>query len=745
MDTSGFSVGPGWKRGLVAVLGLVLSALQSSGAAAGRQATPAAGDRTEQTVPAVVAARAAEAGTAGAETRVSAAAAVAASEQAADRARSGAGSGAAGSAAKVTNGTGVPGVTAAEAAMVLPPPAGFDVAGRSREVLAHLSAVIRYYRMSLSPIQAVGEPSDLLYREQAVNQAERAGELAFQSARAEALLLTAYGKRAGTTPQQPEGEAQRLNAAKNTVTQRLVDLKVQEKAIDAQVAKARAKDLPGLQQQREQIDGALELNTAMSVALGRIVGMSDAGGQAGLSGDIERLERSAPELGDNQLKPVVAAPLESASGARSAGVSTQATVLFDLLNTEHAIDQWMAEEDALHAEAMALRTPLTNIVRSTVGAGQALSEQTQAAMVSAPAGGAGAVGAAAGVPTAAQDAAEIAATKKNFDAVTSTFKVLSAAAVPLSQEILTLEQSRANLVAWRTVVHEEYRAVLRTLLTRVLLIALALGVIWGAGEVWRRSTTRYVHDIRRRRQLLVMRRLIVGFLSGMVLIFGFVTQFNSLATFAGFITAGLAVGLQTILLSVAAYFFIIGRYGVKVGDRITVASVTGDVIDVGLVRFYMMELAGSGTELRPTGRVAMFSNSVLFQAGTPLYKQLPGTEYVWHELTMKLAAGTDYRKAVSQVEGAVTEIYDGYKSRIEQQHRDLEAWMDANVDAPGVECRMQLVDGGLQLNVRFPVEMRAAAQVDERVTEKLLSLMRDDAEVKAAVSGGPEIKATVKG
>ncbi len=745
MDTSGFSVGPGWKRGLVAVLGLVLSALQSSGAAAGRQATPAAGDRTEQTVPAVVAARAAEAGTAGAETRVSAAAAVAASEQAADRARSGAGSGAAGSAAKVTNGTGVPGVTAAEAAMVLPPPAGFDVAGRSREVLAHLSAVIRYYRMSLSPIQAVGEPSDLLYREQAVNQAERAGELAFQSARAEALLLTAYGKRAGTTPQQPEGEAQRLNAAKNTVTQRLVDLKVQGKAIDAQIAKARAKDLPGLQQQREQIDGALELNTAMSVALGRIVGMSDAGGQAGLSGDIERLERSAPELGDNQLKPVVAAPLESASGARSAGVSTQATVLFDLLNTEHAIDQWMAEEDALHAEAMALRTPLTNIVRSTVGAGQALSEQTQAAMVSAPAGGAGAVGAAAGVPTAAQDAAEIAATKKNFDAVTSTFKVLSAAAVPLSQEILTLEQSRANLVAWRTVVHEEYRAVLRTLLTRVLLIALALGVIWGAGEVWRRSTTRYVHDIRRRRQLLVMRRLIVGFLSGMVLIFGFVTQFNSLATFAGFVTAGLAVGLQTILLSVAAYFFIIGRYGVKVGDRITVASVTGDVIDVGLVRFYMMELAGSGTELRPTGRVAMFSNSVLFQAGTPLYKQLPGTEYVWHELTMKLAAGTDYRKAVSQVEGAVTEIYDGYKSRIEQQHRDLESWMDANVDAPGVESRMQLVDGGLQLNVRFPVEMRAAAQVDERVTEKLLTMMRDDAEVKAAVSGGPEIKATVKG
>ena len=53
----------------------------------------------------------------------------------------------------------------------------------------------------------------------------------------------------------------------------------------------------------------------------------------------------------------------------------------------------------------------------------------------------------------------------------------------------------------------------------------------------------------------------------------------------------------------------------RVGDRITVAGVTGDVIEVGLVRFYMMELAGSGTELHSTGRVAVFANSILFQTG----------------------------------------------------------------------------------------------------------------------------------
>jgi len=44
----------------------------------------------------------------------------------------------------------------------------------------------------------------------------------------------------------------------------------------------------------------------------------------------------------------------------------------------------------------------------------------------------------------------------------------------------------------------------------------------------------------------------------------------------------------------AAYFFIIGRYGVQVGDRMTITGVTGDVVEVDLLRFYLRELAGSG-------------------------------------------------------------------------------------------------------------------------------------------------------
>ena len=184
-----------------------------------------------------------------------------------------------------------------------------------------------------------------------------------------------------------------------------------------------------------------------------------------------------------------------------------------------------------------------------------------------------------------------------------------------------------------------------------MLLLIGIGIVLGFSELWRKATFRYVREARRRHQLLLLRRIVTGLLMAIVLVLGFVSEFGSLATFAGFLTAGIAVALQTVILSVAAYFFLIGRHGIKVGDRITVSGVTGDVIDVGLVRLYLMELGGSGSDLHPTGRVVVVSNSVLFQ-GAPFFKQIPGTAYAWHEVAVKLERGSDYTSGGKQIAGS---------------------------------------------------------------------------------------------
>jgi small-conductance mechanosensitive channel len=592
---------------------------------------------------------------------------------------------------------------------------GIAVPSQSQAIRSHLNEVIRYYRMAVTQVQKVGEPSDTLYAQQVQSEATQAGQLAFKAARGQAEFIQRIPV-AGSTPTLPE-EASKVTNRIQTIAKQIVDLQQQEDALDQQSRKTPASKQGDLNDQKNDIQGQLKLYTAILSALQKVV--SPASGEAsGLSGDIDRLQHSVPELVDSKYKPV-SGTIETLGTVREAGVSSQATMLFQLLSTQRAIEERIAELKLLHTQAEALRQPLGKVLLATFAAAEDLKRDT------------------------GSTSTDLRAKAKKYDDLTRAFTTLSDVAVPLSQEVLLLEQAQNTLISWRASVSSEQSSLLHALLLRIISIAVALIIIFAIGAAWRTAVNRYVQDVRRRRQILLVRRLIVGFLSGLVLIFGFVTQFSSLATFAGFITAGIAVGLQTLLLSVAAYFFIVGRYGIKVGDRITVAGVTGEVVEVGLVRFYLIELTGSGTELHSTGRVAVFANSVLFQAGTPLYKQLPGTGFAWHELTLKIRPESDYRPALDIIRQVVESVYSGYKEALARQHHEVETWIDTAIEQPHVEARLQLTDGA-QFAVLYPVQIKDAAETDQKIVEQILDVLARNTTVSSVVDGIPTVRAIVK-
>jgi small-conductance mechanosensitive channel len=472
------------------------------------------------------------------------------------------------------------------------------------------------------------------------------------------------------------------------------------------------------------LEGRLALHKATLDAVEKMknfVENTNTGG-TGLEGSINDLARSVPEVFGTLGSPknstpvstvppaVTAAPAKTQS---SSGLIGELMMLYAQMENIRSADQLLDETENVRKIASDLREPLRKQLLATLQSGKDLSNQT-------------------GVP------------KQQYDALTARFNQLSTALLPLSQEIVVLDQSRSNLLEWKRSLANESADMLRALIFRVLGIAIALGAILGLAEAWRRLTFRYVRDPRRRRQFLLLRRFVMGFLIGVVLILGFVSEFSSLATFAGFVTAGIAVGLQTVLLSVAAYFFVIGRYGIRVGDRITVAGVTGDVIDVGLVRLYIMELAGTGVDLYSSGRIAVFSNSVLFQATTPLFKQLPGTQYMWHEVVLPLAPGADYGPLQKTILGTVEAVYKDSKLMPGAYQPELEHDMEIMVTAPTPHQQLQFADSGLELVVRYPVDLRRASEVDDKITRALLEIIKTDKQIQSGIAGTPKIRAAVK-
>ncbi len=192
-----------------------------------------------------------------------------------------------------------------------------------------------------------------------------------------------------------------------------------------------------------------------------------------------------------------------------------------------------------------------------------------------------------------------------------------------------------------------------------------------------------------------------------------------MVTFAGLLTAGLAVAMQSVLVSIVGYFFLIGKYGIRIGDRVQVGEVTGEVMELGLVRLYLMELGGRGL-LGPTGRVVAFPNSIVFQVSTGLFKQIHGVDFVWREAVFALPPGIDPGAAKEKIAGAATTALADYRDEFLRQSREIQRALGSSSCADA-QPRVQLSfsASGVEAHVRYPVRLQDAADIEERVTREI--------------------------
>jgi len=310
-----------------------------------------------------------------------------------------------------------------------------------------------------------------------------------------------------------------------------------------------------------------------------------------------------------------------------------------------------------------------------------------------------------------------------LDSLANQFKQASVIFIPLSRQSALLNQYRRNLKNWHNAVHGQSRDALQSLGIRLGVLLAILAVVYAFAEIWHRAVLKYVHDSRRRYQLLLLRKIALWSLVVVIIGFAFASELGSVVTFAGLITAGLAVAMQSVLVSIVGYFFLIGKYGIRIGDRVQIGEVSGEVIELGLVRMYLMELAGHGGS-GPTGRVAAFPNSVVFQVSSGLFKQIPGVNFTWHDITLSLPAGTDYASAKEKLSAAAVAAIADYREEIQRQAAELQRTTQTSAGRDAVPTvQLSYTAKGVDARVRYPVQLSHAAEIDERMSEALLQVI----------------------
>jgi small-conductance mechanosensitive channel len=601
-----------------------------------------------------------------------------------------------------------------------------------KQLIQFLTHECDWYRRVSTFARGPVTPEEILLQEAVTTNGQQAIQQSFIFGEREAVALTAttQGQSKGAANAQADRLAQLLNAA----TQRVADYRSQLDAIDQQVQSASATSRPVLAARRDKISAELNLALARQDVLQRLADFATEGTGGSLLHQVDELRSTVPDAqgGEEAATPAAttqpaAATAAATAGAAAAGAEQPTRLssmgllglveeMFSLAHKSSDLKEMANETAGVQAALEQLRKPLSTELLDAIHRADALAALKDT-----------------------DDPRTLAAQRAELDTLTERFNRLSAAAVPLRKAATYLDTTHSSLLQWRQAVDARYGRAIRYLITRLAVMGGLVLLVLLISQIWRRATFRYVNDVRRRRQFLFVRRLVVGGIILVIVIAGFVTEFGSLATYAGLLTAGIAVALQSVILSGVSHFFFMGRYGVRVGDRVTINGITGDVIDIGIFRMYMMELNGQPNNLQPTGRIVVFSNSVLFQPNA-FYKQIPGAEYNWHELGLTLSPDSDYHLAEQKLMGAVESVYNEYKERIEQQHDHARDLLHVQLATPKMQGRFRFVDSGLEFVVRYPVEMRRAAEIDDKITRALLDTIEHEPHLKLVATSTPKIQ-----
>jgi small-conductance mechanosensitive channel len=213
--------------------------------------------------------------------------------------------------------------------------------------------------------------------------------------------------------------------------------------------------------------------------------------------------------------------------------------------------------------------------------------------------------------------------------------------------------------------------------------------------------------------------LAVGFTAISVLFVNWYTAVVSL----GLISLILGFALQTPISSFIGWVYLLVRAPYRVGDRIKIGELRGDVIDVSYLDTTLWEFGGEYLSTdHPSGRIIRIPNATVLSEPVVNYSW-PLFPYIWNEVKFQISYDADL-KFIRDTMQKIAEAELG-KSMAEQVgvYRDILARTPVDhldvQEKPVVMFRVS-ENTWLEAIVRYLVHPKEAGRVKTRLLEKLL-------------------------
>lgn len=211
---------------------------------------------------------------------------------------------------------------------------------------------------------------------------------------------------------------------------------------------------------------------------------------------------------------------------------------------------------------------------------------------------------------------------------------------------------------------------------------------------------------------------IITLIISFVLIKVWFQGFGSIATFLGLLSAGIAIALKDPLVNIVAWIFIVIRKPFETGDRIEIDGLSGDVIDVRIFQFTVMEIGNWVDADQSTGRIVHIPNGKIFTDFQANYST--GFDYIWNEVGVLVTFESDWKKAKEILSKIVTEHAEHLTSDVQRKIKETSRkfMIFYNVLTPIVYTSVK--DSGVMLTMRYLCDVRKRRTSEQEIWENVL-------------------------
>lgn len=217
-------------------------------------------------------------------------------------------------------------------------------------------------------------------------------------------------------------------------------------------------------------------------------------------------------------------------------------------------------------------------------------------------------------------------------------------------------------------------------------------------------------------------------------------QLGNVASFLGLVSAGIAIALSDVLKNMAAWVLILLRRPFKVGDRIEIGPNAGDVVDISIFRFTLMEIRNWVDADQTTGRILHIPNGTVFVEPLANYNQ--GFPFIWLEVPVTVTFESDWEKAREMIAGIIARYAMDPQEVAAAASSDKYFSLYRNLE-PAVYVKV--IENGVKVTGRLLVQPRGRRLTVSKIWQQLLPLINSTPDVELAYPTTRYFRAYVEG